>query len=278
MACRARQPRPCRRGSGATLAVALAAALGVCQAVAQSATVLSVERESATLVITNRGLASEGARNLLNRDRCEEGVMMSLFYGPPDRVEMVIDDETTLRSSLVILREPEGDEGEATDQQTIEMLDGEAEFTGRPACLESFTRAEQPVVTLEQGRTGITATRFFLDRETDLAELDGPIALDRTPEGDSEALQATSEALTFDLETERSTLTGNVRVESGDRVSEAETLELDEEAGLATLTGNPARSRQGEDEIEGDTLLYYLDSNDVIVIGGVKGTLEVDLE
>jgi lipopolysaccharide export system protein LptA len=278
MLSRARQAWPGRGRNRVSFLLALAVALTVGEVAAQNPTVLTVERENATLVITNRGLSSEGARNLLNRDRCEEGVVMSIFYGPPDRVEMVIDDETTLRSSLVILREPEGDEGESTDQQTIEMLDGEAVFTGRPACLESFSQAEQPVVTLEQGRTEIAATRFFLDRETDLAELDGPVALDRAPEGDSEALQATSEAMTYDLETERSTLTGGVRVESGDRVSEAEALELDEEAGLATLTGTPARSRQGEDEIQGDTLLYYLDSNDVIVIGGVKGTLEVDLE
>jgi lipopolysaccharide export system protein LptA len=274
---RARQGWLGRGRNRATFLLVLAA-LTVGAVAAQNPTVLTVERENATLVITNRGLSSEGARTLLSRDRCEEGVVMSIFYGPPDRVEMVIDDETRLRSSLVILREPEDDEGESTDQQTIEMLDGEAVFTGRPACLESFSPAEQPVVTLEQGRTEIVATRFFLDRETDLAELDGPVALDRAPEGDAEALRASSEAMTYDLETERSTLTDTVRVESGERVSEAETLELDEEAGLATLTGTPARSRQGEDEIEGDTLLYYLDSNDVIVIGGVKGTLEVDLE
>jgi lipopolysaccharide export system protein LptA len=96
--------------------------------------------------------------------------------------------------------------------------------------------------------------------------------------GDSEGLAATAAALEYDLDTERSTLTGGVRVVAGDRVSEAETLELDEEAGLATLTGNPARSQKGEDRIEGDTLLYYLDSNDVVVIGAVKGTLEVELD
>lgn len=202
---------------------------------------------------------------------------MSVLYGPPNEVGMVIDGETTLRSSMVIIREPEEEQEEA-DQQTIEMADGRAAFTDRPPCLASFEEAEEPLVRLEQGRTTILASHFFLDREVDVAQLEGPVELERAPEGDSEPLSATAQSMTYDLETELSTLVGDVRVESGDRVSEAETLELDEEAGLATLTGNPARSVQGEDEIEGNTLLYYLDSNDVVVVGGVKGTLEIELD
>lgn len=247
---------------------------------AQTPTILEIDREDATLVITNRGRSTEGARTLLNRRNCEDGVLMSIFYGPPDQVEMVIDGETRLRSSLVIIREPEDGSSDDSggDQQTVEMIDGEAAFSDRPACLDTFTEAEQPLVRLEQGRTEISASRFFLDREADVADLDGPIALDRAPEGEASPLHATSESMSFNLRTERSTLTGEVRVESGDRVSEADALELDEEAGLATMTGSPARSIQGEDRIAGDTLLYYLDSNDVIVTGGVTGTLEVDLE
>lgn len=242
-------------------------------------TVLTVKRGDTTMVITNSGLSTAGARNLLGRRGCEAETLMSVLYGPPDEVEMVIDGDTTLRSSMVTIREPEGEqEEESGDQQTIEMVDGQATFSDRPSCLAAFSEAEQPLVLLEQGRTTISATRFFLDREVDVAQLDGPIELERAPEGDSDALHATSESLAYDLETELSTLTGNVRVESGDRISEAERLELDEEAGLATLTGTPARSVQGEDEIEGDTLLYYLDSNDVVVLGRVQGTLEVDLD
>lgn len=242
-------------------------------------TILTVEREDATLVITNRGLSTAGARNLFNRRGCEEETLSTVLYGPPNEVEMVIDGDTILRSSMVTISEPEGEQDQVSaDQQTIEMVDGQAMFTDRPACLASFREAEVPLVRLEQGRTTISATRFFLDREVDVAQLDGPIELERSPEGDSASLQATSESLAYDLKTDLSTLTGNVRVVSGDRISEAETLELDEEAGLATLTGTPARSVQGEDEIMGDTLLYYLDSNDVVVLGRVQGTLEVDLD
>lgn len=255
------------------LLVASAIHLGL----AQSTTTLRITREDATMVITNRASAEDGARTVGNVPSCEEGLLTTIFYGPPDGVEMVIDDTTRLQSSLAIIRRPAGQE-EEEGQETIEMRDGTVTFADRPACLESFEAAEEQRVRLQQGRTDVTGSRFFLDRETDVADMDGPIRLERAAEGDSEALRASSESLSYNLTSERSTLEGGVRVESGDRISEAEMLELDEEAGLATLSGDPAVSQQGEDTISGSTLLYYLDSNDVVVLGGVKGTLEVDLE
>ena len=65
---------------------------------------------------------------------------------------------------------------------------------------------------------------------------------------------------------------------SEERTTTGETLELDEEAGTAVLTGSPARSVKGNDVLEGGRLLYYLDSDDVVVIGNVEGELEIDLE
>ncbi|HEX7005409.1 MAG TPA: LptA/OstA family protein [Trueperaceae bacterium] len=251
----------------------LALAGGV--ALGQTPNVARIERNDTTIVITNEALAENGARTVGNLP-CE-GVRTSVFLGPPNDVEMVIDDETTIRSSIAIIERPQGDEG-SEGQETIEMLDGTIVFAPRPPCPEEFIPAEDQTVVLEQGRTTISATRFFLDREVDVAQLEGPIGLRREPEGDAEQLSATADSMTYDLETDRSTLSGNVRVEAGDRVTEAEKLELDEAAGLATLTGTPARSVQGEDEIAGNTLLYYLDSNDVIVVGNVKGELEVDLD
>ena len=248
-------------------------------ALAQSANpdVLRVPRGETMMVITNRALSENGKRTLGNLRTCSEGVLTSVFFGPPNDVEIVIDSETTLRSSVAIIERPAGDD-EAEGQETIEMLDGEVVFAPRPPCPEEFIPAEDQLVSLQQGRTTIASTRFFLDRDVDVAQLDGPIDLERAPEGESESLNATAESMTYDLDSDLSTLTGNVRVVSGDRISEAETLELDEDAGLATLTGSPARSVQGEDEIVGDTLLYYLDSNDVVVLGRVQGTLEVDLD
>lgn len=280
-------PRPVERvpalsGRWASVLVILAA-LGLAGAAgAQTASSITIQRDDSTIVLTNYGTGEQGARSILRNSFCEEGVEATYFYGPPDQVELIIDEDTRLVSSLAIVRQAGGRDGNGEQdregQETIELLDATATFSGRPTCLEEYEAADPANVLLEQGRTTVVGSRFFLDRDTDVALMDGPVELVRAAEGDSDELTATSESLSYHLETNRSTLTGGVRVESGDRVSRAETLELDEEAGLATLTGSPAVSRQGEDEIQGETLLYYLDSNDVVVTGGVSGQLEVDLD
>ena len=81
--------------------------------------------------------------------------------------------------------------------------------------------------------------------------------------------------MVYSVDTGLSTLTGNVQISSGERFSQADELVLDEEAGLATLYGNPAISREGDDEVSGSELLYYLDTDDVVVSGGVRGTIEL---
>ena len=84
--------------------------------------------------------------------------------------------------------------------------------------------------------------------------------------------------MSFAVGEQRATLSGTVEVVSEERTTTGETLELDEEAGTAVLTGSPARSVKGNDVLEGGRLLYYLDSDDVVVIGNVEGELEIDLE
>src|SRR5690606_2416056 len=133
-------------------------------------------------------------------------------------------------------------------------------------------------VVIEQGRTVVVGRGLLYENASGVATMSGPVALERAPEGEGDVVTATADGLAFDLETDRSTLEGNVRVTAGERVSDADTLELDEAAGPATLRGNPASSTEGENVLEGNTLLYSLDSNDVIVQGGVRGTLEIDLD
>src|SRR5690606_2903292 len=117
------------------------------------------------------------------------------------------------------------------------------------------------------------------DSNEDIGRMDGPVRLTREPEGEGgEPLVATASAMSFAVGEQRATLTGNVEVVSEERVTSGESLELDEEAGTAVLTGSPARSVKGSDVLEGDRLLYYLDSDDVVVIGNVSGELEFDLE
>ena len=234
---------------------------------------LTIERESATIVITQVAESATGARFLLRNPNCADDVFTSIFYAPPPGVNRtVIDGDTILTSRLVVVREPREEGG--ADQQTLELLDADVTFN-RPGCIETTETLDDPSVQLEQGRTTMEGTRFFLDQGTDLATMDGPVRVERQAEGDSPALAATASSLELDIETEIITLVGAVEIRSEDRVSVADRMELREQEGVAILTGAPARTQQGEDVVEGSVLTYYLDTNDVIVEGNVKGTIEL---
>jgi lipopolysaccharide export system protein LptA len=276
-------------------AVALAvAALLIGAAHAQTSTRLLLERAASTIEIVNEGRSDQGARSILDLAGCVPGedVRSNFFYAPEGGVtaRIVGEDEggepTVVEAPLVIVRRPEaaedgpdaagGDDApEPSDEESLEALDAEVRF-GRPPCLEEVTTPAEPRVTLRQGRSTATGSRFFLDRGTDAADLEGPVTLVRTPEGDGPTVEARASSLRFDLDAGRSTLTGDVRVTAGDRTSEAGALELDEEAGVAILTGDPAVSRVGEDEVRGSRLLYDLETNDVVVEGAVEATFEVE--
>lgn len=261
-------------------ALTLVAAIAVGWVFAQTATTFTLKRDDTELVITNRALASEGARSIGNNRNCEEGVRLTVVYGPaPGRVETQVED-SLLTSHLAIIRTPEGAE-EGEGQETLELRDATVEFD-RPGCPVQVVDADAPVVRLEQGRTTVEGSRFFLDRNEDVGIMDGPVRFTRTADpttasGGAE-IRAQADAMRFAIGEQRATLAGNVSVTSDDRITTGDALELDEEAGTALLTGTPARSVKGSDSLEGNRLLYYLDSDDVVVLGNVQGELEVDLD
>jgi lipopolysaccharide export system protein LptA len=203
----------------------------------------------------------------------------TLLYGPdPGYVDTRVGEDTELRSNVAIVRSPDGGAGDASasDQQTLELYDGTVTLD-RPGCIDSEQRADGPSVTLVQGRTTVKGSRFFLDQGTDTGTMDGPIDLERAAAGDSPSLSASADQMEFDTQTRHATLVGHVRVTSQDRVTTADSLELDEAAGIALMKGSPAKSVKGNDVLQGSTLRYYLDTNDVVVLGNVHGDLEVDL-
>jgi len=168
---------------------------------------------------------------------------------------------------------------DAGDEETVELYGGRVTFD-RPGCIAEVDADDARPVELRQGRTTVLGGRFFLDRGTDVATMDGPVTLTRAPaEGDDRPpLEATAGEMTFDVERERATLIGGVVVTSGERVSEADRLELDEAAGVALLTGSPAVSRRGADEVRGNALRYDLETDEVVATGAVSATFEVELD
>jgi lipopolysaccharide export system protein LptA len=257
--------------------LALAAALSLpahapAQEGAATTSTVTIERGERVIVVEQLGRSADGARFILNNPRCEEGVTMSVFYGPPPGTVLTRVDDTRLTSSVALVRVPDDD-----GDETLELFGGRATIE-REGCITDVDDDGAEPVLLEQGRTRVTGTRFFLDQGTDVATMDGPVALERLDASGALALEATSRSLTFDVATERSTLVGDVVVTSDERVSTAERLELDEVGGVAILTGSPAVSRRGGDEVRGSTLRYDLDTDDVIVTGGVEATFEIDLD
>ena len=245
---------------------------------AQGLPTVTVERGERVIVVAQRTTGADGARTVLANRNCEPGVLTNAFFGPvAGYVETRIDD-TVLSSQVAVVRVPT-DTGEDGDDETIELFGGSVTFD-RPGCIAEVDDADARDVELRQGRTTVLGGRFFLDRGTDVAEMAGPISLVRAPaEGDDRPpLEARADDLTFDVASERATLLGGVVVTSGERVSEAERLELDEAAGLALLTGSPAVSRRGPDEVRGLTLRYDLETDEVEAIGAVYATFEIDLD
>lgn len=267
-----RAPRRRSWRAGAALLLALAGAGAV---LAQTNTTFTIKRDDAEMIVTNLGRAADGARTIGNNRNCSEGERLTIVYAPsPGHVETRVED-ALLTSRLAVITTPEGADAEA-GEETLELSDEEVTFS-RPGCIEERAPAATPAVQLLQGKTTVTGTRFFLDREADSGVMSGPIALERGEEGE-EPLRATADAMEFAVGAQRATLTGNVSVTSEDRTTTGDRLELDEDAGTAVLTGNPARSVKGSDVLSGNRLLYYLDSDDVVVLGNVSGELEVELE
>jgi len=267
-------PRAAHEAAWRPAVLVAVATLAIGLVLAQTVTTFTLKRDDTDLVISNRSLAIDGARSIGNNLNCEDGVRMTVVFGPrPGHVETQVED-ALLTSQLAIVRTPrEAEEGE--EQETLELSDDSVTFS-RPGCPEELIPAASPQVTLVQGRTTVHGSRFFLDREVDSGVMDGPITLLRAPEETGGAeLHATS--MSFAVGKQQATLTGAVVVTSEDRVTTGETLELDEEAGTAILTGSPARSVRGQDVLQGNRLLYYLDSDDVVVLGNVFGELELDL-
>jgi lipopolysaccharide export system protein LptA len=237
-------------------------------ALAQGLPTVTVTRAERTIVVAQRATGAEGARTVLANRNCEAGVLTNVFFGPvAGYVETRFDD--------TVLLEPDRG-GAGPDRRLGGRRDGRAVRRARrvrpPGCLEEVDDAEARPVELRQGRTTIEGTRFFLDRGTDVADFDGPVTLTgRRPT--PTAGPAGGDRRIHDLRrrAERATLIGDVVVTSGERTSTADALDLDEAAGVAILTGSPAVSRRGSDEVRGSTLRYDLETDEVVAIGvGVR--------
>jgi LptA/(LptD N-terminal domain) LPS transport protein len=259
---------------------------------------LTIRRKDRDIIVKQTAPGNEGGKTFLNVNECDDKnteTISSTFFAPePYLVETQVN-EATLTSRIAASRQPPNVRNEAGDvierggdRAILELYGGTLEFieergNDQRGCPINIERSEQEDVTLKEGRTTVEGVNFIYNNNTGIGNMKGPITLDRIAEGDSPALNATSDTMEVNVDDDKTFLEGNVRVTSEDRVSEATTLEYNEEQGIAILRGDreegiKAKSTKGSDVLEGYEVIYYLDANDVVVLGGVQGDVEVDLE
>lgn len=242
---------------------------------AQNNPTVSIKRDNTNIVITNLAPRSEGARTLPRNPNCKEGFDTGIFYGPVEGFVETLSQEAKLISTVVITEKPSGS-NDSEEAERVELFNADVTFN-RPGCPEEITRNPDTNITLEQGRTTVTGKSMVLEPKENVGNMKGPVLLNRASAGDSPALEASSEELDFDFDTDTSVLKGNVTVSSEDRSSQADELEYDEANAIAIMRGSPAISTDSEGSVQGDIIIYYLDTNDVVVKGSLAGEINVDL-
>jgi lipopolysaccharide export system protein LptA len=238
---------------------------------------ITIKRKDRTIKVLQYAPADKGAISRLNIPECEDDLKLNVFYAPdPYPYVETLVNETVITSRIAIHRQPPKEKG-GGDKAQLELFGGSLTMDEETRCPDKVERSSEADVTLTQGRTTILGKTFNYDNDKGLGNMDGPVSLDRIAEGDSPALKANSDKLEFNVDTDQKILTGNVTIESEDRVSEADRLEYDEENSIAVLYGNPAKSTKGEDTMEGNVIIYYLDKNDILIKGNIQGTVQINL-
>lgn len=249
---------------------------------------MTIERKDRTILVSLYAPSEEGGEFRLNVPECEKDLRLSTIYAPKPYIVETQVNEAVITSQIALSRRPPNVENEAgeiiergSDKQKLELVGGTLKVNQETLCPEDIKRTEAADVTLKEGRTTVLGANFLYDNNTGIGTMKGPITLDRVKEGDSPALNATSDTLETNVDEDKTFLNGNVKVTSEDRVSEATSLEYNEKEGFAILRGSeetPAKSTKGNDVLQGDTIIYYLDTNDVKIIGSLQGDIEVNLE
>jgi lipopolysaccharide export system protein LptA len=247
---------------------------------------INIRRKDRTIRVVNYAPDEAGGASKLNIKSCDkedEEIRTTTFYAPGEYLVRTYVNDTLITSHIAFSRRPpnvrdkEGNVLEDGGEKTKLELYGGTLKLDDIFCPVDIVPSKDVDVQIKQGRTTIDGTKFTYDNNKGLGNMDGPVSLDRIAEGDSPALKASSDKLEFNVDTDQKILTGNVKIESEDRVSEAERLEYDEENSIAVLYGNPAKSTKGEDTMEGKVIIYYLDKNDIVIKGNIQGTVQIDL-
>ncbi len=237
-----------------------------------------LRRGDRPIVVKQTATDAEGGINITKGGSdCRKDRNISFFYAPnPKRIDTTVN-KTRINSSVVLRTQPKEGGAEAQEEADLNFFGGSLGVDNDTLCPTNIKRGGDPKVTITEGRTTVEGGPLVYRNSTGIGDMTGPVDLNRRASGESPALTSSSDRFSFNVDDDIQTLKGNVKVESDGRKSEADILELDEAAGFAVLRGNPAVSRNNESEVRGEVIEYDLDSNDVVVVGEVKGAFTLDL-
>ncbi|OLV17385.1 LptA/OstA family protein [Deinococcus marmoris] len=194
-------------------------------------------------------------------------------------------DKNVIRVPLAVVTQQQPKEGQDGSDGRVDASAGTARFLDTvPAdakdrltrCgVEASPKPAPDTVFVTQGKTELQGQKLVYDETDGIARIDGPVTFKRANEKDP--LTGSSERIEVNVDDEKTTLVGNVVLNSeGGRVSRAGRVEYDDAANLARLIGTPeqpAVSIKGGDTLRAGTILYDLDKNEVYAVKSEGGTI-----
>jgi len=187
----------------------------------------------------------------------------NLRYGPwiyesskPDGIVGTVGD-LEIRARKAVLEAPEG--------KSMQAAEGE-----RKATFEGG-------VTVLRGRLTAKGPSLVYSESTGLGVLSGPATMHQEPAKEGEdPVDVESQQMSFDVDTDISTSSGNVKLTNGNQQGFADSVYYEEERGLAVFTMNEGRVKLVRKRDSGDLIIYAPEvrsltrEKKLIAIGGVE--------
>ena len=165
-----------------------------------------------------------------------------IIYEHPDEFGVEATVSTlTIRGSFAELSAPEGTSIGTGGQRTAAFRNG---------------------VLVERGRMTASGPALTYSEATGLGVLEGPAEITVAPDEDEEGsdpVEITAAQVEFDVDTDRSTSSGDVRLVNGNQTAVAEQLIYEEERTLGVFTSSGSQARMTRQDADGTEMIITAD-------------------
>lgn len=192
-------------------------------------------------------------------------------------IELTVD-KNLIRAPLAVITK-KADEGDKGGDGHIEVSAGTAKYlddvpagkTDRLSlCAVEAAPAPAPdTVFVTQGRTQLKGQSLVYDESDGIARITGPISFERAAPPNkpaSDKLTGSSQSIEVNIDSETTTLVGDVVLQSGNHTSKAARVEYDDKANVAILRGTAEKLAESTDPsgtVRALAIRYNLDTGHV---------------